>query len=609
VLLAAIPRMERRRILRVFTLLPSALGIIVSLVGVAELISWKLGVGAPVDTTSNKLLMVPVTATCFILSGLALAIAQRRNFRAALWIARVLAVVIAAISLFVLLEWAMGWPASLDTLWLGTFGLDANAGERQRMAINTALGFVMFAQGLMFLEGDLRNKGLRSQFFATITLVVAFVALVGHIFGVSDFYSFRVLSGMSLGTAITFTFLSLGLLFSQLGRGVPALIVDDGAAGFVARRLLPGAVLVPFAFTMLRFWGEENGVFGSRLGASIFAVADMVGFLLLIAWSARVLRDIDRKRGELFVLEREAHEASEKARAEAEISMTQAEAARAEAESANGAKSDFLAVMSHELRTPLAAIMGYQELLADGITGPITEAQGQQLGRIKASARHLLSLIDEILTFTRLDAGRETVVAETFELDRILTDACEIVEPLAEARKLELRIVSPGPGITVDSDATKVRQILVNLLSNAIKFTETGSVTAEAAVRGSSFVLRVIDTGIGIQHDNIHRIFDPFWQVEQKATRRATGTGLGLTVTKRLANLLGGDVDVSSTPGEGTTFTVTLPRSETNRTQRPGGTEMPKSKRETEGILPAAMDAEESKVAAVDIPKRVGNLR
>jgi signal transduction histidine kinase len=310
---------------------------------------------------------------------------------------------------------------------------------------------------------------------------------------------------------------------------------------------------------MLRFAGEDRLLFDVRLGGSLFAVADMVVFLLLIAWSARVLRDIDRKRVELFVLEREAHEASEKARAEAEIAMTQAQAARAEAESANGAKSDFLAVMSHELRTPLAAIMGYQELLADGITGPITEAQGQQLGRIKASARHLLSLIDEILTFTRLDAGRETVVPETIDLEDALKDACEIIEPLASAKKLELKVVSPGPGVKVESDPTKLRQILVNLLSNAVKFTDKGSVTAEAALIGKEFLMKVTDTGIGIQPENIHRIFDPFWQVEQKATRRATGTGLGLTVTKRLANLLGGDVDVTSTPGSGTTFTVRLP--------------------------------------------------
>jgi signal transduction histidine kinase len=203
--------------------------------------------------------------------------------------------------------------------------------------------------------------------------------------------------------------------------------------------------------------------------------------------------------------------------------------------------------------------MGYQELLADGITGPITDAQGQQLGRIKASARHLLSLIDEILTFTRLDAGRETVSPERMDLDEALKGAAEIVEPLADSKHLALHVVKVGPDRTVESDPTKVRQILVNLLSNAVKFTDKGSVTVEACVRDNEFELIVSDTGIGIAPENVHRIFDPFWQVEQKATRRATGTGLGLTVTKRLANLLGGDVTVSSNLGEGTRFIVTLP--------------------------------------------------
>ena len=545
--------------LQFFTLLPSVLGILAALIGIAEIIAWRIGVGAPVDPSSNRLLMVPGTAGCFMLGGLSLLTAQKRNSRTFLWISRIFALLVAAVALFVLFEYAMGWPADLDRLWMGTFGNAHGSSDNQRMAINTALAFVLYAQGLICLDGDLKDNSLRSQFFATMSLIIAFVALVGHIFGVRDFYSFQYLSGMSLMTATTFIVLGVGLLFSQLGRGVPALIVDDGAAGFVARRLLPGAVFLPFIFTMLRFAGEENGVFSSRLGASLFSVADMVAFLLLIAWSARVLRDIDRKRGELFVLERGAHEASEKARGEAETAMTQAEAARAEAESANGAKSDFLAVMSHELRTPLAAIMGYQELLADGITGPITEAQGQQLGRIKASARHLLALIDEILTFTRLDAGREVIVPETFNLNDVLNDACEIVEPLAAAKKIQLKVEPASQEMIVESDPTKVKQILVNLLSNAVKFTETGSVTATASMAGENFILKVADTGIGIDSEHLHRIFDPFWQVEQKATRRATGTGLGLTVTKRLANLLGGDVDVASIPGEGTMFTVTLP--------------------------------------------------
>lgn len=558
-LLPAIPRVEHRRLLRFFTLLPAALGGLVSLIGAGVLAAWSAGAGPLTGGTPGGIPMMPITAMCFVIAGVSLVIAQRRNSTVATGLSRFLAVAVAGVGLFALLNYSLGWGAYVDLLGYAAPGAGEPAFLTYRMAINTALAFAMFGQGLLLLAGDREAKSLRSQFFATLVLIIGFMALVGHIFGVSDFYSFRVLSGMALTTAITLTLLGLGLLFSQLERGVPALIVDDGAAGFVARRLLPGAVLVPFILTMLRFAGEERGMFGQRLGASIVAVADMVVFLLLIAWSARVLRATDRRRGELFVLERESYRVLEKARTEAEEARKQAEAARTEAESANGAKSDFLAVMSHELRTPLAAIMGYQELLADGITGPITEAQAQQLARIKASARHLLRLIDEILTFTRLDAGRETVTPEPMNLADSLKSAAEIVEPLASARKLDLRIDYPAMGQLVESDPMKVEQILVNLLSNAVKFTDAGTITASADVRETEFQLKVTDTGIGIAEENLNRIFDPFWQVEQKATRRAAGTGLGLTVTKRLANLLGGDVVVMSTPGEGTTFTVTLP--------------------------------------------------
>ena len=545
--------------LRFFTILPALLGAIVSLIGVSVLLAWAAGFEKLTGLAPDSASMMPVTALCFTAGGLSLVLAQLRESRIANGLSKLLAVAIAMVALFFLINDALHWGLRLDTLWFDRSGSTQAERDAQRMAVNTAIAFVTFSQGLVFLDTDRKTKGLRAQLFATLTLIIAFLALVGHIFGVKDFYSFQVLSGMTLSTAITMSLLATGLLFSQLERGVPALVVDEGAAGFVARRLLPGAVFVPFILTMLRVDGEQRGLFGQPLGASLVAVADMVVFLLLIAWSARVLRDIDRRRGELFVLEREAHRLSEKARADAEIAMQQAEAAKNEAESANGAKSDFLAVMSHELRTPLAAIMGYQELLADGITGPITDAQAQQLGRIKASARHLLSLIDEILTFTRLDAGRETVLPEKMDLEEAINGAVEIVEPLAASKKIELRKESPGPGRTVESDPTKVRQILVNLLSNAVKFTDTGSVTAKAALHEGEFELIVADTGIGIQPENINRIFDPFWQVEQKATRRATGTGLGLTVTKRLANLLGGDVVVTSALGEGTTFTVTLP--------------------------------------------------
>lgn len=552
----AIERREHRRILRICTLLPAALAVLSTLMGMVVLVAWRTGYGTLTGGT-GQIAMHPTTAMTLIAGGLALLIAQRRDSRSAIMVSRLLAVGVAGVGLFTLFEYTMGWPHTYE---LKGFPLPRRpTGEPLRMAVNTAIGLVLFGQGLVFLESDRRARGLKSQFFATLVMIVAFIAIVGHVFEVRDFYSFRLLAGMALTTAIGLSFLGLGLLFSQLDRGVPALVVDDGAAGFVARRLVPGALFVPFGLAYLGVLGEERGLVGQRLGGSLVAVANMVIFLLLISWSARVVRSVDRKRGELFVLEREAHAASERARAEAEAAVQQAEAARAEAESANGAKSDFLAVMSHELRTPLAAIMGYQELLADGITGPVNDAQSQQLGRIKVSARHLLSLIDEILTFTRLDAGRESVVEETVDLGEAIRDVIEIVEPLAEAKKLDVVVNPPGPGVKIQSDGTKLRQIMVNLLSNAVKFTEKGSVALDGKLIGDEVRITVSDTGIGIHADHVNRIFDPFWQVEQTVTRRAPGTGLGLTVTRRLANLMGGDVTVTSREGEGAAFTVTLP--------------------------------------------------
>ena len=226
---------------------------------------------------------------------------------------------------------------------------------------------------------------------------------------------------------------------------------------------------------------------------------------------------------------------------------------------ASQAKSHFLASMSHELRTPLTAIIGYEELLADGITGPVTDAQRHQLGRIKASATHLLGLIDEILTFSRVEAGSERAHIEQVCLRQALDEAAAIVEPLVADHGLSLVVDAPPGPLTVQTDAQKLRQILVNLLSNATKFTERGTITIGARREGRQLLVAVRDTGIGIAPENLQRIFDPFWQVDQDATRRVSGTGLGLTVSRRLAQMLGGDLSVESRVGEGSVFTLQLP--------------------------------------------------
>jgi PAS domain S-box-containing protein len=253
-------------------------------------------------------------------------------------------------------------------------------------------------------------------------------------------------------------------------------------------------------------------------------------------------------------------EAERAARAEAESTRRDADAARAAAEQASRAKSDFLATMSHELRTPLNAIIGYQNLLADGVTGPVSDVQHRQLDRIGASAHHLLMLIDEVLTLSRVEAGKESVHIEPVDVSRILDEAGSIIEPLAKQKSLEFRVIEPESPIVVQSDAGKLRQAVLNLLSNAVKFTGRGSVTLRAFEAGADVVFEVRDTGIGIAAEHLARIFEPFWQVEASTTRTAPGTGLGLAVTRRLAHLLGGEVSVESAVGEGSTFTIRLRR-------------------------------------------------
>ncbi|HEX6309032.1 MAG TPA: ATP-binding protein [Longimicrobiales bacterium] len=229
-----------------------------------------------------------------------------------------------------------------------------------------------------------------------------------------------------------------------------------------------------------------------------------------------------------------------------------------QAQEANRAKADFLAIVSHELRTPLNAIMGYTDLLDAGISGELSDRQRRQLDRIRASARHLLQLIEEILSFARIEAGGEELRIGAIAASAIVDEAAAVIEPLATAKSLDFRTEIEDDA-TLETDSDKARQILANLLSNAVKFTERGSVTLRFRHDDTHGHFDVIDTGIGIPREQVDRVFDPFWQVERPNTRRAGGTGLGLSVARRFVRLLHGEITLRSEPGSGTTFTVTVP--------------------------------------------------
>jgi signal transduction histidine kinase len=237
-----------------------------------------------------------------------------------------------------------------------------------------------------------------------------------------------------------------------------------------------------------------------------------------------------------------------------------ARAAQREAEAANRAKSDFLATMSHELRTPLSAIIGYAELLADGVVAPVVPAQEAPLSRIGASARHLLALIEDILTFARVEAGRDELRTTRVDAVELAREVAEMIEPSALQQALAFAVRAPADALPIVTDARKARQILLNLLGNAVRYTERGEVVLEVTAADDGGVVFVVrDTGLGIAPEHRARIFEPFWQVDQSHARRQGGTGLGLAVSRRLAELLGGELRIESALGSGSTFSLALP--------------------------------------------------
>ena len=280
---------------------------------------------------------------------------------------------------------------------------------------------------------------------------------------------------------------------------------------------------------------------------------------------ARLAKTFNRMRQEIGAthdeLEAQVEEAQTVAE-ELEQTNTQLLEAKASADLANKAKSDFLAVMSHELRTPLNAIGGYVQLIALGIHGPVTPAQTEALARTTRSQQRLLTLVNDVLNFAKLDAGQVHYDWKDVSLDAALSGLEAVIAPQVQAKALRYCYAACDPLLTAHADHDKIQQVVLNLLSNAIKFTpERGSITVSCSATDTEVRVHVHDTGVGIPEDRARTVFDPFVQVDRTLNRPHDGVGLGLAISRDLARGMGGDLVVDSVPGQGSTFTLILPRS------------------------------------------------
>jgi signal transduction histidine kinase/CheY-like chemotaxis protein len=240
-------------------------------------------------------------------------------------------------------------------------------------------------------------------------------------------------------------------------------------------------------------------------------------------------------------------------------------------------KSRFLATMSHELRTPLNAIIGYSEMLQEDAEDQGEQSKVDDLQKIKLSGQHLLGLINDVLDLSKIEAGRMEFVEDHCLVPVLLDDVATVARPLADKRRNRLLVECAVTDGELHTDITKVRQILLNLLSNAAKFTEAGTITlsARSSPDGQLMEFAVRDTGIGLTEEQLDRLFKEFSQAEASTSRRYGGTGLGLALSRKLARALGGDVTVTSTPGVGSTFTLTLPQGLARTAESPTPLDVP----------------------------------
>jgi signal transduction histidine kinase/CheY-like chemotaxis protein/HPt (histidine-containing phosphotransfer) domain-containing protein len=506
---------------------------------VTTIIGWLFDVPLMKNPFPNQPPVAPSTALCFLLVG---AILLSRGWTAVSdTVVKVAAAVGLLIASLIALHYLFGSLPDLDQ-WLSTVELRDHGFAPGRMAPNTAIAFILAFAALLCRE---KMRWLGNALLAGLT-ILAGSSLLGYLYGQPHLYGLGRSTPMALPTAWALVFTACAIFVSRRDAALMRVLLSNGEAGYSARRLILAAIVLPVLLGYLRLTGERLGLFSSELGVAMMVVATIVLFCLIIFSVARFIEEFSTEREKSLDMIRGLN--------------TDLESMRDKALEAVRIKSEFLANMSHEIRTPMNAVIGCADILK---RTRLDSEQARLVDIINTSGDALLGLISDILLLSKIEAGKYESEIIAFDVKESVHECARMFQQKVTEKGIALRVILPDDAQTIFfGDPQAFRQVLTNLLSNAIKFTKHGSVTVTTEITrydGTGDIqVAVTDTGIGIQTAHIEKLFNAFEQADGSITREFGGTGLGLAITKRLVELMHGNIRVESTPGIGSTFSFRL---------------------------------------------------